>query len=133
VLYWNKLRLGFALLMPKSVRLWMCTRCIEQEDTPEAWCQQFKTRVCQQLNITRHTPLPLLAEKIIEANPQAEPARVRALAQALDGAIYGGMPLDFAVWKRDLRQQLRPRLIRRHRQRSRRAGAALPVLNPRSA
>jgi len=131
--YWNKLRLGFALLMPKSARLWMCARCLEQEDTPEAWCLQFKMRVCQQLNITRHTPLPVLAERIIEANPQAEPARIRALAHSLDGAIYGGKPLDFEAWKRDFRQQLRPRLIRRHRQRSRRAGATLPALNPRVA
>ena len=131
--YWNKLRLGFALLMPKSVRLWMCTRCLDQEDTPEAWCQQFKNRVCQQLDVTRHTPLPVLAEKIIEVHPQAEPARVRALAQSLDGAIYGDRPLDFAVWKNDFRQQLRPRLIRRHRQRSRRAKATLPALNPHSA
>ena len=53
VLYWNRLRLGFALLMPKSARLWMCTRCLEQEDTPEAWCQQFMDRVCQQLNINK--------------------------------------------------------------------------------
>jgi hypothetical protein len=119
--------------MPKSVRLWMCTRCLDQEDTPEAWCQQFKNRVCQQLDVTRHTPLPVLAEKIIEVHPQAEPARVRALAQSLDGAIYGGRPLDFAVWKNDFRQQLRPRLIRRHRQRSRSAKATLPALNPHSA
>jgi hypothetical protein len=133
VLYWNKLRIGIALLMPKSARLWMCARCLEQEDTPEAWCLQFKMRVCQQLNITRHTPLPVLAERIIEANPQAEPARIRALAHSLDGAIYGGKPLDFAVWKRDFRQELRPRLIQRHRQRARRASAALPALNPRVA
>ena len=133
VLYWNKLRIGIALLMPKSARLWMCARCLEQEDTPEAWCLQFKMRVCQQLNITRHTPLPVLAERIIEANPQAEPARIRALAHSLDGAIYGGKPLDFAVWKRDFRQELRPRLIQRHRQRSRRAAASLPALNPRVA
>lgn len=130
--YWNRLRLGFALLMPKSVRMWMCTRCLEPEVTPEAWCQEFKARVCQQLNISRHTPLPVLAEKIIEANPQAEPAQVRALAQSLDGAIYGGKPLDFAAWKRDFRQQLRPRLVRRHRQRSR-PGRVLPELNPHAA
>lgn len=133
VSYWSKLRVGFALLMPKSIRLWMCTRCIELEETPEAWCQQFKSRVCQQLNITRHTPLPVLVEKILEATPQAEPAKVRALAQSLDGAIYGGRPLDFAVWKKDFRQQLRPSLIRRHRQRSRLDRNSLPDLNPHSA
>lgn len=131
--YFNKLRYFFALLMPKTVRLWMCTRCLEQEETPESWCLEFKQRICQHLEITPHTPLPLIAEKIIAANPQAEPARIRALVQLLDGAIYGGRPLDFAVWKNDFKNQLRPRMYRRHRLRSRRSRAALPALNPRSA
>jgi len=133
VIYFNKLRYAFALLMPKTVRMWMCTRCLAQEETPEAWCLEFKQRICQHLEITPHTPLSAIAEKIIAANPQAEPARIRALVQSLDGAIYGGMPLDFAVWKNDFRNQLRPRLYRRHRLRSRRSRTSLPALNPRSA
>jgi len=133
VVYVNKLRYIFALVMPKTVRMWMCTRCLEQEETPETWCLEFKQRICQHLNITPHTPLSAIAEKIIAANPQAEPARIRALVQSLDGAIYGGRPLDFAVWKSDFKSQLRPRLYRRHRVRSRRSRATLPALNPRSA
>jgi len=133
VVYINKLRYVFALMMPKTVRLWMCTRCLEQEETPEAWCLEFKQRVCQHLQMTPHTPLSAIAEKIIAANPQAEPARIRALVQSLDGAIYGGRPLDFAVWKSDFKDQLRPRLYRRHRLRARRNRATLPALNPRSA
>ncbi len=133
VVYVNKLRYVFAFMMPRSVRMWMCTRCLEQEETPEAWCLEFKQRICQHLEITPHTPLSAIAEKIIAANPQAEPARIRALVQSLDGAIYGGKPLDFAVWKSDFKDQLRPRLNRRHRLRSRRSRATLPALNPRSA
>ena len=129
----NKLRYTFALLMPKTVRMWMCTRCLEQEETPEAWCHEFKQRICQHLEITPHTPMSAIAEKIIAANPQAEPAQIRALVQSLDSAIYGGRPLDFAVWKNDFKNQLRPRLTRRHRLRSRRSRATLPALNPRSA
>ena len=133
LVYINKLRYIFALMMPKPVRLWMCTRCLEQEETPETWCLEFKQRVCQHLGITPHTPLSAIAEKIIAENPQAEPARIRALVQSLDGAIYGGRPLDFAVWKSDFKSQLQPRLYRRHRLRSRRSRARLPALNPRSA
>jgi hypothetical protein len=133
VVYFNKLRYVFALLMPRTVRMWMCTRCLEQEPSPEAWCHDFKQRICQHLEITPHTPLSAIAEKIIAANPQAEPARIRALVQSLDGAIYGGRPLDFALWKSDFRDQLRPRLYRRHRLRSRSSRATLPALNPRSA
>jgi hypothetical protein len=133
VVYINKLRYSFAVLMPKPVRVWMCTRCLDPEETPETWCLEFKQRVCQHLQITPHTPLPAIAEKIIAANPQAEPARIRALVQSLDGAIYGGKPLDFVVWKRDFKNQLRPRLYRRHRTRSHRSRATLPALNPRSA
>lgn len=133
VVYINKLRYMFALLMPRTLRMWMCTRCLDQEETPEDWCLEFKQRICQHLDITPHTPLPVIAEKIIAANPQAEPARIRALVQSLDGAIYGGRPLDFAVWKHDFKNQLRPRLTRRHRMRSRSSRAALPALNPRSA
>jgi hypothetical protein len=133
VVYVNKARYLFALLMPRTVKLWMCTRCLEQEETPERWCTEFKQRICQHLDITPHTPLPVIAEKIIAANPQAEPARIRALVQSLDGAIYGGRPIDFPLWKQEFHNQLRPTLSRRHRRRVRRSKAELPELNPRSA
>jgi hypothetical protein len=121
------------MLMPRSIKLWMCTRCLLTEDNPEAWCTQFKSRVCQQLDINAHTSLTLIAEKIIATSPQAEPARLRALAHSLDGAIYGGSSLDFPAWKQELTQQLRPRLRRRRRSHTRRMKATLPALNPRSA
>jgi hypothetical protein len=129
----RQLRMGVAMLMPRSIKLWMCTRCLLTEDNPEAWCTQFKSRVCQQLDINAHTSLTLIAEKIIATSPQAEPARLRALAHSLDGAIYGGSSLDFPAWKQELTQQLRPRLLRRRRSHTRRMKATLPALNPRSA
>jgi hypothetical protein len=133
VLYLNKIRLGFALLMPATVKLWMCTRCLESEDSPEAWCIQFRSRVCTQLGVSKYAPIPAIAEKLIEAQPQAEPARMRALAQSLDTAIYGAGPLDFVAWKKDFRQQLRPRLFRRRRSSLRRASSVLPALNPHTS
>ena len=129
----KRLSMGLAVLTPGSVKLWMCTRCLLAEDNPEAWCTDFKNRVCQHLNISTHSPLTDIAEKIIVASPQAEPTRLRALAHSLDGAIYGGSALDFPAWKRELTHQLRPRLLRRRRSRSRRTKATLPALNPHSA
>ena len=133
VIYLDKIRLGFALLMPRTIKLWLCTRCLEREDSPEEWCIQFRSRVCTHLGVSRHAPISAIAEKLIEAQPQAEPARVRALAQSMDNAIYGAGPLDFVAWKKDFRYQLRPRLYRRRRSRLRRASSVLPALNPRAA
>ena len=133
VYYVNKLRMGFARIMPRTVKLWLCIRCIESEEQPENWCTQFRSQVCQYLDISRHAPITTIAEKIIEVQPQAEPARVRALVQSMDNAVYGAGKLDFAEWKKDFRYQLRPRLFRRQRSRLRRSNRALPALNPRAA
>mgnify|MGYP001816051309 FL=1 len=129
----RKARMGLAMMMPKNVRLWMCTRCVEQEDDPRGWCSEFKQRACEHLDISTHSPLPVIAERIIELNPKVEAETVRALAQSLDSAMYGGKPLDFVVWKREFQQHLRPRVFRRRRSRNRRNRNVLPALNPRSA
>lgn len=128
----QRLRMGLVLLMPRSIKLWMCTRCESGGDDPEAWCEEFRTRVCRHLGISENAPLTQITEKIIAVSPQAEPAKLRALTRSLDNAIYGGNELDFPAWKRDLTEQLRPRLIRRRRSIVRRRSATLPALNPRA-
>ena len=131
--YLRRLRIGLAMFMPLPVKLWMCTRCVEQEESPGKWCMHFKSRICEHLKIPSQTPLPQIAERLIELNPQAEPAKLRALVQSLDSAMYGARPLDFNAWKSDLRNQLRPRLFSTRRRSSRRSKAELPELNPHSA
>ena len=126
-------RMGLAMLMPRSIKLWMCSRCHADETDPEAWCAEFKSRICQHLAIRADAPLIHVAEKLIEASPQAEPARLRALTRSLDRAIYGGAPLDFPRWRREFTSQLRPRPLRWRRAVSRRGAQRLPALNPRSA
>ena len=127
------LRMGLALLMPRSIKLWMCTRCLHAEDNPDTWCAEFKSRVCQHLNISKHASFTQITEEIIAASPQAEPARLRDLAHSLDGAVYGGSSLDFPAWKRELVHQLRPRMLRRRRWKPRHAESLLPALNPPGA
>jgi hypothetical protein len=131
--YLDKVRFGLAFMLPRTVKLWLCLRCIEHEDRPEAWCNEFRSRACRHLDISEHAPITAIARKITQVQPQAEPARLYALAQSMDNAIYGAGPLDFAAWKNDFRNQLRPRLLGRRRPRRRRAGNELPALNPRAA
>ncbi len=128
----GRLRMAVAYIMPRTVSLWLCLRCIEREDRPETWCSEFRSRICSKLDMARHAPMSAIVEKIIEAQPAAEPARLRALGQSMDSALYGDVQLDFAAWKQDFRQQLRPRLYRPRRSR-RRARNVLPALNPRRA
>jgi hypothetical protein len=131
--YLVKLRMSLASVLPRPVKMWLCVRCIEREDRPEAWCTEFRSRICKHLDISSHAPISAIAEKIIEVQPSAQPARLRALVQSMDNALYGGGPLDFAAWKKDFRRQLRPRLYRGRRSALRRARRALPALNPHAA
>jgi hypothetical protein len=131
--YLVKLRMSLASVLPRPVKMWLCVRCIEREDRPEAWCTEFRSRICKHLDISSHAPISAIAEKIIEVQPSAQPARLRALVQSMDNALYGGGPLDFAAWKKDFRRQLRPRLTRGRRSALRRARRALPALNPHAA
>lgn len=126
----RRVRPGVALMMPKPVRIWLCTRCLASETDPHAWCAEFKSRVCQHLNIPHHAPLTRVAEELITRNPRTEPARLRELAQTMDAAIYGGAAIDFVTWKRELQQLLRPRLWYRLRNRTPRVDNRLPALNP---
>ena len=131
--YMNKLRMATAYFMPRSVKLWLCTRCLDTQERPEEWCAEFRSRVCEQLDIPEHAPITSVVEKIIEVQPQAEPVRLRELAHSMDRAVYGSRPLDFAAWKKDFRGQIRPRLYRRRRSPSVRSRRSLPELNPHSA
>ena len=126
--YTRRLRLGLALLMPRSVKVWMCARCVRTESDPEAWCADFRSRVCSHLDVKPDAPLTHVAEQLIKANPQAEPGRLRALSLSLERAIYGGTSLDFPAWKREFMQQLRPRLLPGMKGRS--TKTLLPALNP---
>jgi hypothetical protein len=128
--YLEKIRMTFALVMPKTIKMWMCVRCIEREDNPGVWCEQFRSRICKQLDMPGHAPMTAITERIIELQPRANPVALRALTQSMDNAVYGAGALDFSAWKQDFRYQLRPRLFSRRYSRVRRRGSALPELNP---
>lgn len=129
----RRLRMAVALLMPRSVKVWMCTRCLQGENDPDAWCAEFRNRVCQHLGIASHSPLSHVTEKIIASNPQAGPERLRDLARSLEGAIYGNTHLDFSAWKQELLHELRPIPAWKSKKRVQRTRKTLPALNPCAA
>lgn len=130
-------RLGAAAgrLAPLSTRVYQCARAAEDAPDPAAWCQAFQQQACRRLAVHAREPLPRMADRITALRPGADRARVQALLQQLDRALYNqGDMADFPRWKRELRRALRPgtgalrSLLPGHVRRAR-----LPVLNPRPA
>jgi len=132
--YWHRLRAAIVASLPTSFKLWFCTRCIDSEKEPSEWCHMLKFLACKHLSLPEQATLREIGEKIITSHPKAAPDKVRALVRSLDGAIYGGEPLDFEAWKRDFKKEIRPRPLRRSRSDSRqRHAVGLPELNPGQA
>jgi hypothetical protein len=134
--YWNRLMVRSAALLPTPVRFWFWVRCANDERDPGLWCKTLQFLSCRQLTLSPYAPLPQMAEKVIQFQPRANPEQVRQLFRRLDGAIYGGEPIDFEQWKQDFRKQVRPRMLglaggsgtgRDHKERE------LPELNPKAA
>lgn len=130
--YWRRFRDAFVQTLPRSLRLWFCVRRAAKEEDPSAWCRSLKATGTSHLGLSSQAPLARIAEGVIAVQPNADPERVRNLMRNLDAAIYGGESLDFARWKHDFAQQLRPRfgLGRNHGQKRR---GGLPDLNPIAA
>ncbi len=131
--YLHLARQGFILALPRSVRLWYCVRYVNGETEPRDWCQMFKFLANKHIGISPQLPMPEFGERLIASHPKVDALAMRKLMSELDSAIYGSESLDFEAWKRELRQQLRPRIIPAGRglRALRRAVHKLPDLNPR--
>lgn len=125
----QNLRFRVVMLMPASMKLWFCSRCIQEENEPSEWCQMFKFLACKHLDMQPQTPLPEIGDRIVDVHRGTQPDRVRAMLQELDGAMYGGQKLDFEKWKSTFRRELRPRFFWRRKQPAMVSGK-LPALNP---
>ena len=124
------LRYRLVLMMPPRMKLWMCSRCIEEEETPGEWCQLFQFLACKHLDLGHQAPLPEIADGIIEMNPGADAEVIRALIMELNGAMYGGKDIDFKAWKKSFRLALKPRWFQPSRPVEIKS-QGLPSLNPR--
>jgi hypothetical protein len=116
--------------IPRSWRLWYCTRCIRDENDPSEWCQLFRFMACKHLQIDSQVTPAELMRRVAEAHPGADPYQVQRLASTLDRAIYKGEDIDFPRWKGELRRQLRPWRILPRKLRLALRPERLPELNP---
>ena len=118
--------------LPRSARLWFCVRSADEEQDADDWSQVLRFLVNRRLGLPAHLPMSELAEHIIEIHPGADPDKIRSLLGELEAALFAGHTMrDFDTWKKEFKQQVRPRLFAglHHRQRDLRA-AGLPSLNP---
>jgi hypothetical protein len=130
--YWRRFRDALVQTLPRSLRFWFCVRRAAKEEDPNAWCRHVKATGTSHLGLSSQAPLATIGERVIAVQRNADPIRVRTLMRHLDGAIYGGKTLDFARWKHDFTQQVRPRLsLGRSGGHTPRGG--LPDLNPIAA
>ena len=133
---WAPRRVGYRIRervvnrIPRSWRLWYCTRCIRDEPDPSEWCQLFRFMACKHLGIDDQVPPAELMRRVAAAHPGADPQQVERLAATLDRAIYRGEAIDFPRWKGELRRQLRPWRIVPRRLRVALRPERLPELNP---
>jgi hypothetical protein len=116
------------------MRVYQCARAADSAEDPAAWCLAFQQQACRRLAAGAREPLPRMADRITALRPGADHARVQALMQQLDYALYNQGNINFPHWKQQFRRALRPGLgalgsvfagrVRRGR---------LPSLNPRPA
>jgi hypothetical protein len=130
----RRLRGAAGGLTPASMRVYQCARAADSAEDPAAWCLAFQQQACRRLAAGAREPLPRMADRITALRPGADHARVQALMQQLDYALYNQGNINFPHWKQQFRRALRPGLgalgsvfagrVRRGR---------LPSLNPRPA
>ncbi len=125
----QRVRYWLVMAMPAPMKLWFCSRCIQQESNPTEWCRMFKFLACKHLQVPHQTPLQDIGDRIVDVHRGTRPERVHAMLEELDGAMYGDKPLDFEVWKKAFRSELRPRVFGR-RKRTSLSERGLPALNP---
>lgn len=130
--WWHRLAPRLGALLPAPLRFWMCLRQVEDEPDPAAWSGKVQRLSCHKLRLSDRAALPAMTERMIALYPAASSEKLHALMGELDGVLYGQKPLDFARWKGELRQQIRPRLISSGLFRLGRwyRRARLPELNP---
>jgi hypothetical protein len=131
--YWQRLRHKLVYTLPRSLRFWFSMRSVAQETDPEKWCQALMRQANRHLDMPPQSPLPVIAEKIIESQPKIDEARIRGLMRELDRAVYGSETLDFHNWKRVFKGQIRPRIFPLRIYPRSRPRRHLPELNPKVA
>ena len=132
--YLDKLRMGFASVMPRPVKLWLCVRCIEREDTAGGMVYRVQVTYLQASGYFQScTHLGYCRENYRGATNGATcQAACPGSSQWITHCMVPD-PWILSAWKKDLRRQLRPRLYRSRRSALRRARRELPALNPHVA
>ena len=118
--------------LPRSARLWFCVRGADEEQDPDDWSQVLRFLVNRRLGLSAQLPMSGLAKQIIDIHPGADADKICALLNELEAALFADRPIaDFDNWKKEFKQQVRPRLYFSLRRKLRiNRASELPNLNP---
>ncbi len=126
----QKLRQLFVRSLPRSFRLWFCVQVVDGESDPEVWSYMLKFLSNKHLGIPPQLPMQELGDRLVEIHHLADEARMRSLMLELEQALYGRGLLDFPLWKKRFREQLRPSWLRKRARSKVPPPERLPRLNP---
>lgn len=125
----QKIRQLLIRALPHSFRLWFCVRLVENEEDPMDWSYMLRFLANKHLDIPVQQSLPMVGRQLAQIHRGTSEAAMVILMKELDSSLYGGTELDFEVWKKKFRRQLRPSLNFRKGLASKRE-PRLPPLNP---
>lgn len=128
----QKLRQLFVRSLPRPFRLWFCVKVVETEDDPEVWSYMLKFLANKHLQIPPQLPLRELGERLSGEHSGADREQMQRLMAELDRRLYATGEIDFPMWKKRFRAQLKPAFLpftRKHPDRPR-GRSRLPGLNP---
>lgn len=127
----QRLRQLFVRSLPRSFRLWFCVKVVDGESDPGVWSYMLRFLANKHLGIPPQLPLRQLGERLCDIHAGADPEQMQGLMQQLDAVLYGDRGVDFTLWKRQFRRQLRPVSLHGSRQAATSARRRrLPRLNP---
>ncbi|MET0083634.1 MAG: hypothetical protein ABW079_11480 [Sedimenticola sp.] len=125
----QKIRQLLIRTLPRSFRLWFCVKLVENEEDPMDWSYMLRFLANKHLDIPVQQSLPMVGRQLAEIHRGTSEAAMVVLMKELDSSLYGGTELDFEVWKKKFRRQLRPSFNFRRASLGNRE-PRLPPLNP---
>ncbi|WP_246194571.1 hypothetical protein [Allochromatium palmeri] len=120
-------------IQPASQHVIAQIRHANRASQPSDWYPRFASAPRGDRVLKGESNQPAVIAHIRAHRPGADPVALARLLSQLDAAIYGGAPLDFPRWKRELMRQARRGSGNKpgRADSGRMRWAALPALNPR--
>jgi len=104
----QRMRQIFIGSLPASYRLWVCVKLVEHETDPDNWSYMLRFLANKHLGFPAQASLHEMGQQICQCHPACDAQQMAELMRQLEANLYGQSTLDFKVWKKAFRRQLKP-------------------------